>query len=425
MKREGWYNARPYAHFDRPLPFDVAKSYVTDPARVQRHAFHPFIDFEIVQRRYKVRAQRAEVGSKRRPISVPSHVDGYVFAYYAKILGERYEDHLAANNLEECVLAYRRGIGSNIDFANAAFNEIARRQRCVALAFDLEKFFETIHHGVLKSNWARLLGVDRLPPDHFAVFDAITRHASVNLEACRVRLGRSAKGSLPRPICTPSAFRRIIRRNKDGLPNLVKTNTNAFGIPQGSQISAPLSNIYMLDFDLEMKKLADQVGGYYRRYSDDILWICDPEAVEQVISSLKQALGKLGGTTSLNENKTEKSVFCLTDLDQLECDQGIQYLGFVFDGRTVRIRSQTLSRFWRRVVYAARAATRVARHSSVNPGVPYKRKLFRRFSHLGDRNLISYARRSEGVMKTGAIRKQLSQHMPRLLQALGQRPPTK
>ncbi len=425
MKREGWYIARPYAHFDRPLPFDAAKAYVADPARIQQHAFHPFIDFEIVQRRYKVRAQRAEVGSKRRPIGVPSHVDGYVFAYYAKLLGGRYEEYLIANDLGQCVLAYRRGLGSNIDFARAAFDEIARRDRCTAMAFDLEKFFETIDHSTLRSNWGRLLGVERLPSDHFAVFTAITRHASVNLEACRVRLGIPPKAALPRPICTPAAFRNVIRRNPNGLPNLVNTNRNRYGIPQGSQISALLSNMYLMNFDLEMKMLSDQVGGYYRRYSDDILWICDPQAAGLVETSLKQALAKLGGTTTLNENKTERSPFHVTPSGRLETDRQIQYIGFVFDGSRVRIRSQTLSRYWRRVVYAARATTRAARHSAVKPGIPYKRKLSRRFSHLGHRNLISYAQRSEGIMKTGAIRRQLSRHMPRILQALGKRPAAK
>lgn len=421
MKRDGWYLRRPYAHFDRPLPFDAAKAYVTDAARVQQHAFYPLIDFEIVQRRYKVRSKKAEISAKRRPIGVPSHVDGYIFGYYAKILGERYEAYLSKNNLSDCVLAYRRGLGSNIDFANAAFNEIRRRGSCVAMAFDLEKFFETIGHDTLKANWAHLLCTERLSPDHFAVFKAVAHHASVNLEACRARLGISSKERLPRPICTPSVFRTVIRGSKTDLPNLVKTNSNTYGIPQGSQISALLSNVYMMDFDLEMKTLADEVGGYYRRYSDDILWVCGSMATEQVIARLKQVLANLGGRTALNDDKTEVSTFHTTSLGIIECDRAIQYLGFVFDGARVRIRPQTLSRFWRRVIYAARATTRAARRSPFKPSLPYKRKLFRRFSHLGHRNLVSYAQRSEGLMKTGAIRKQLSRHMPRLLQALRQR----
>ena len=79
-----------------------------------------------------------EISTKRRPIASPAHVDGYIFAYYAKVLGERYESALAVNELGHCVLAYRSGLGSNIEFAKAAFDEIRCRDECIALAFDLE-----------------------------------------------------------------------------------------------------------------------------------------------------------------------------------------------------------------------------------------------------------------------------------------------
>lgn len=419
-KREGWFATRPYAHFDRPLPFAVAKCYVTNPKNVERQSFHPLLYFEIKQRRYKVRRHQAEVGSKNRPLGIPSHVDGYIFAYYARLLEEPYEKYLEANALNEHVLAYRRGIGSNVDFSQAAFAEIRRRGRCVAMAFDLEKFFETIDHRTLKENWSRLLGAGRLPADHYAVFSAVTRHATISVEACRARLKIPENARLPRPICTPSVFRNVVKRHSDG--SLVKVNREPFGIPQGSQISALLSNIYMMRFDLEMKELTKEVAGYYRRYSDDILWICDPEKADIVRARLNDALTNLGGTTTLNENKTDISHFSAVGFDAyLECNRPFQYLGFVFDGAQVRIRSQTLSKFWRRVVYASRATLRAARNSTVRPGVPYKRELFRRFSHLGHRNLLSYAKRSEDIMRTGGIQRQLRRHMPRLLKAVGKR----
>ncbi len=45
------------------------------------------------------------------------------------------------------------------------------------------------------------------------------------------------------------------------------------GIPQGSPISAILSNIYMIDFDVKMKEFISKVNGKYYRYCDDILCI--------------------------------------------------------------------------------------------------------------------------------------------------------
>lgn len=140
MKRDGWHVLRPYPHFDLPLTFAVARAYVIDPERVRRHSFHPFLSFDIVRRRYRASPNGAAISTKSRPIGVAAHVDGYIFAYYAKILGERYEARLAADGLGHCVLAYRSGLGSNIEFAKAAFDEIKRRDECIVIAFDLESF---------------------------------------------------------------------------------------------------------------------------------------------------------------------------------------------------------------------------------------------------------------------------------------------
>jgi RNA-directed DNA polymerase len=418
MKQDGWYVRRSYAHFDLPLPFDAARAYVMDPERVRRHGFHPFLRFDIVRRRYKVRGGKPNVSTKSRPISIPAHLDGYVFAYYSKLLTIRYEAELVASGLGDCVLAYRSGRGSNIDFAKAAFDEIIAREECMAIALDLEGFFDSIDHVTLKRNWAKLLGAQRLPPDHFNVFRSITKHAEVNREACLQRLGIGTHDEVPRPICTPSIFRTVIRKNVSGLPNLVRTNTAPYGIPQGSQISALLSNLYMLDFDAEMLRLASDLGGYYRRYCDDILWLCRPTESNRIEHEIHNSLVKLGGTTKLNEAKTERSTFHRDANGRLRCDRPIQYLGFTFDGEHARVRSQTLSKFWRKLTYAARRAKRVAAQSTSAPGILYKRTLYRRFTHLGRRNLVSYAKRSEQLMETGAIRKQMRRHMPRITKYL-------
>ncbi len=418
MKRDGWYASRSYPHFDLPLKFDEARAYVTDPECIRRHGFHPFLGFDIVRRRYRADTSGVTISQKSRPIGVTAHIDGYIFAYYAKILGTHYEALLAAEKLGSCVLAYRSGLGSNIEFAKAAFDEIERRDQCVVIAFDLDSFFDSIDHAALKRQWARLLSVDRLPADHYGVFSAITRYSEVNLKECRSRLGIGRNQRTPRPICSPLVFRNIIRKNSDGLPNLVVRNTKIHGIPQGSQISALLSNVYMLPFDSEMNRLAVTIGGYYRRYSDDILWICHREHAAQVEDGLKTSLRKLGDQTKINESKTERSIFRRNSLGYLECDRPIQYLGFTFDGNNSRIRSQTLSRFWRNVIYATRAARRSAARSAAAPGIIYKRKIYRLFTHLGRRNLLAYAKRSEALMHTGAIRAQVRRHFPRVAREL-------
>ena len=76
-------------------------------------------------------------------------------------------------------------------------------------------------------------------------------------------------------ICSAKLFRTIISENS----KLIKKNPNETkGIPQGTNLSGTLANIYMLDFDLAIQNFVNNVGGYYRRYSDDILILINSKA---------------------------------------------------------------------------------------------------------------------------------------------------
>ncbi|MBK3736683.1 hypothetical protein GAY29_27065 [Azospirillum brasilense] len=318
-----WYRKKRYAHFDVPLSADNATAYVTNPERVAKRSFYPFIAFDITVRRYKSKNGTTEIKNKKRPIRMASHVDGYVFAYYAWMLSRRYEGFIENTPLRKCVLAYRSGIGSNITFAKEAFWEVDRRGSCVAIAMDLEKFFDSLDHEHLKRQWCQVLGTNRLPPDHYAVFKAMTRYARVDREAAYATLG--IKDAPPKPLCTPSEFRTKIRAGR-----LIQVNTDKFGIPQGSPMSSVLSNIYMIPFDQEMVALAYGLHGYYRRYCDDILWIVEDGDQETVQRAVEIALRKIGSEVNVNREKTIVSKF---DFHGLTADgKPLQYLGFTYDG---------------------------------------------------------------------------------------------
>jgi RNA-directed DNA polymerase len=388
---------------------------VTDPDLVQQHPFFPFLTFTKRQRRFKSKGdlQGPKPSFKRRALAIPSHADGYVFAWYAFQLSQRYEKLIRAMGLHESVLAYRSGIGTNIAMAGAAFDEIETRPASLAVALDLADFFPSIDHAVLKANWAEVIGTIGLPADHFAVFRAMTRWAEVDRNACLARLGIDPKvRPLPRPLCSGEQFREIVRRAPPGGQNLLNVNRKPHGIPQGAQISAVLSNVSMLRFDSEMRAAAVGMGGSYRRYSDDILFIVNPEfSRPEVVAVVEAGLDALGTAMKLNHDKTESAQFARDASGTLRCDNasGIQYLGFTFDGERRVIRSQTMSKYARRLVYAARAATRAAQLA----GTPvYRRGIYRRFSHLGKSNFISgYAAKARNVMKDDAIRRQVQRHM--------------
>ena len=163
------------------------------------------------------------------------------------------------------VIAYRKipaglhGSGKcNIHFADEAFSAVARLGNCCAVALDISKFFESIDHDRLKRVWCGLLGIDRLPDDHWAVFKAITRYAEVDRDLAYERLGFAnrrrnggweylrSKREMPIQLCSPSDFRRKIA----GTDGLIAPNANAYGIPQGAPLSDLLANAYLMDFDV-------------------------------------------------------------------------------------------------------------------------------------------------------------------------------
>ena len=119
---------------------------------------------------------------KDRPIRFAARLDSCTISYYRHLLAAPYEAVLHAEGLADAVIAYRRipkatdgGGQSKIDFALSAAQAILSQRNCCTIALDISSFFEALDHQRLRSVWADLLGVSRLPADHFKVFQAITR----------------------------------------------------------------------------------------------------------------------------------------------------------------------------------------------------------------------------------------------------------
>jgi len=327
---------------------------------------------------------------------------------------------IAPLGLDDNIIAYRKSKGNNVDFACAAFDEIDRRKECTAIALDISGFFDTIDHDKLKKEWCRTIGVNRLPDDHFAVFRALTRWAEVDRDKCYERLEIDTKNP-PFPICDDQTFRSVIKGRGTDYDTLVTSNNNLYGIPQGTAMSALLSNIYMIPFDVEMKKLAEKIGGYYRRYSDDILWICDEKYRKVVLQTVDSALSERGDKLVRKEDKTDISVFSADANGMLICDKPFQYLGFTYNGRKRLIRPQTLAKYWRRLIYATRSVKREARKArrEGKDDTLFRSKLNQDITHLGHGNFIrNYAYPAQNKMGGKAIRSQLKGHYERVSEEL-------
>ena len=410
--RPGWYRCRNYPHFDRPVSFDFADSYVRDAEKVAKHSFFPFISY--IARTPRYRKEKQKVIDKERVISYAAHLDSHIFAFYSQLLVDHLESIYAGNEHGHAVLAYRSLGKSNIDFANAAFDDVVSLAPCVAKAFDVTGFFDNIDHALLKDAWTNLLGQSSLPADHYAVFKAITRFANVDrptlYQKFDIGMERLKQGCFR--ICDVKDFRNLVRGT-----GMVQRNPDSKGIPQGSPISAVLSNLYMLDFDGRMTSLAAEHGARYRRYSDDILFIC-PSGTEQVIEDRLYAEIR-NVCLEANPDKTDTVRFQPHAKEVIVADGQLQYLGFTFDGVHRRIRPQTLAKYYRRARCAVRAARKAADQGGSGRPI-YKREIYERYTHLGKRNFLSYAYRASKKMKDKSIRRQLARHWDRIQKMLNE-----
>lgn len=384
---EAWHPSKKdlkrYPHFDKFLPPSEIEAIVNDPERVRTNPFYPFLRY--IKSWQPFRSEDVPRNKKERPIRYASRRDACIFSYYRHLLSEKYEAALNILGIAECVIAYRKipvpGDGQrgkcNIHFAKDAFDGVSALGDCCAVALDISGFFENIDHKFLQRVWCRLWKVDELPPDHEHVFRAITRYAVADRNRVYERLGyygtrpEGGKGYLkhfnemPMQLCTPKAFREKICGGLPEFPSLIEVNEEPYGIPQGAPISDLLANAYLIDFDCQMAAFVQELGGIYYRYSDDILVLVPGGPVEgQAAKHYAMALIKNFGEHLRIKPEKSAVVQFIKDgerqsfrfIEGAQGRNGLEYLGFRFDGTRVYLRDSTLSGFYRKITYSARRA---------------------------------------------------------------------
>ncbi|PBP46246.1 hypothetical protein CCL13_12320 [Pseudomonas syringae] len=340
-------------------------------------------------------------------------MDSNIYAYYASLLSIMYEQKIRAYGLHTSVLAFRSLDGqSNIHHAYNAFQEIKARPECSVLCFDIEKFFDKLDHNILKKIWQDVIGEVSLPCDHYAVFKSITKYSYVSKVESFRALGISIYNPVVegKRLCSAGDFRALIRRN-----NLVVPNSESYGIPQGSPISAILSNIYMLGFDKAMLYHLSTTESVYYRYCDDIMIICPLAAEEYIEECVYQEIKKI--MLNIQHKKTDIRQFTRDSSGKLGSDRPIQYLGFMFDGERIFIRSASLTRYYKkmkiRVGLAKKAKDRVNALRRVRGEADkelFLKAIYKGYTHLGRRNFITYGHRAANIMNSKTIRQQLRAH---------------
>lgn len=392
-------DTKPYAHFDLRVSLSMPsiRKYVMDRTKIVTHSFYPFIHFEKKNSRYGKKGPK-----KPRELYYCSHLDRCVYQRYAFLLNCQYNIWACENNIDDVAIAYRDKLGkNNIDFAKDAFDAIRSFPQCFILVGDFTNFFDNLEHQYLKKMMCEVLGVERLPQDYFSVFKNITRFSSWDWKDIVKAAGENiAERGVRKKINSKETVltKEQFQKNKKD----IKKNISGVGVPQGSPISAVLSNIYMIKFDKDIKRYVTSKGGIYMRYSDDFIIVLPYERDAEIAdftSYIFSYVESMKGLIDLQKEKTS----CYTYKDEViyEGDQpsSINYLGFLFDGKNIRIRPRAITKYYYRMRRKANTIGRSNWTSSKGRRISAK-ELYSIYSRNDEKQtFIDYARKAKGILK--------------------------
>ena len=398
MKNE-IYPIKSYLHFDKPIRYSKVQSNVENPEWVARHAFLPFIKFELKYNILKgIVDGKPNTKPKNRVIMYASHIDNYIYKYYSEKLNEKYNQFCVKKGIDDCVIAYRNNKNGccNIDFAAEIINKIVEYGAAYIFIGDFKSYFDEIDHSLLKKNLREVLEMDTLPKDWYQVYKTIT-HYGYYMKNEIEQYCRSKKGQR-------SYFDNVYKFRKFQKEHQTEKNLYHKGIPQGSAISAVFANVFAINLDIKLNQIAELYGGCYRRYSDDYILVipkdcCSLENAKdintEIISLSKDCY------ITIQEEKTGMYVYENEKMKELSSDElkSLNYLGFIFDGKNVYMRGKSVFKFYRNAKKLIRRAKKIAERRYVKISnsnnkkrykvknfykcMPYKTKIYTLYTDLG------------------------------------------
>ncbi|MFR0019454.1 MAG: reverse transcriptase domain-containing protein [Paraclostridium sp.] len=389
-----------YVHFDCKKNPKYFEHRILNREWVSKHGFYPFIHYTINFDKYvycEDEKNFRKKNTKTRHIYYSSHIDRYIYQFYGEELNNKYNELAREYGINKASIAYRNIFKGkcNIHFAKEVIDFISCQENAFIYVADFTNFFDELNHRYLKEKLCNVLRCERLPKEHYAIYKNITNFTYVEKEDILKYKDVDKKefNRLKQIFDTSQEF-QIFKKSKD-LHNekYLKKHKDSengkkkIGIPQGSSISAVYSNIYMLDFDKYINDYVTSNKGMYRRYCDDIIIVIplqdkNTDYIKHIdkIESIKLKTPNL----NIHDDKTSKFIFSEGKIKNIKntSKNYLDYLGFYYDGKVVKIREKSLFKYYSRMYQKVDI---VSKYSVEYGRKVFRRRLYKLYSHLGAR----------------------------------------
>lgn len=417
------YKDKFYTHLDIKKYHTNYQQRVENINWVSRHGFYPLIHFQMDCSKYTNDSKGNKfIKEKNRDIFYAAHIDRFIYEYYGNRLNNRYNNYMKSSGSSRVSTAYRNCTPGkcNIDFAKEVFEYIIKCESAYIFVGDFSKFFDNLDHRYLKEKIKSVIGKKSLDVADYAIYKNITKFTYVEADDIE-----SDKGMFRRDMRN---FDKYFETNDFHMfkKKCLHKNQKDYQIPQGSSISAVYANVYMIDFDKKINDLITSQKGMYRRYCDDIIIIVPmthndvksgrSEDIAEIIYRIRDNIPNL----ELNEDKTEHFFYNNGSIEKIKGQSNlINYLGFTFDGKTVRIRDKSLFKFYCRAYRKIKKVNENTDERSFNAG---KKAIYHSYTHLGTSkfskdhgNFLTYAYKADKIFTqsevlVSEIRNQVKKH---------------